>query len=326
MRVTKEITDRVWGFLKEDEQLSLSLSLGHDKSSWEAGEIMDKSHYKYLEIKQRAERFFKLFSQVLSKHHSLIPVDADITPVFREYLEYLIIQRKPIKEATSLIKDFMFSSRTIRHEAIMREMEHLGKSNRMVDRDLFELVKEFDRWNNFRILPQEIQEPSAYKRRNKIRNLKHLRNITQLPPISIDLIIKRYTTTKNNPIFSVIVSEEFDKGFEILKVENSNKTKTELSRIGLFLFWSETDALEFGLIVKNYIFKGYKKPADGQKFWPVFRVMIQKALNYSELEKIDSSRKNMENAFAHVDIKYYNKKRKQLNRDMGDIMGLFNDK
>lgn len=33
------------------------------------------------------------------------------------------------------------------------------------DMDTIRLIREFDRWNQFRILPVMLQQPSAYKRR-----------------------------------------------------------------------------------------------------------------------------------------------------------------
>ena len=50
-----------WMILIEEEQLALTLHYGPEKSTWQAGEIMKKAHYKYLEIKARGEKFLKIF-------------------------------------------------------------------------------------------------------------------------------------------------------------------------------------------------------------------------------------------------------------------------
>ena len=57
-----EAQKKAWDCLKDLEQKSLFLQLSENKSSWEAGEILKLSHYKYLEVRERSEKFFRLFS------------------------------------------------------------------------------------------------------------------------------------------------------------------------------------------------------------------------------------------------------------------------
>lgn len=60
-----EAQQKAWSCLIDKEQQSLFLQLSESKSSWEAGEILKLSHYKYLEIRERSEKFFRLFSDFL---------------------------------------------------------------------------------------------------------------------------------------------------------------------------------------------------------------------------------------------------------------------
>lgn len=60
-----EAQQKAWSCLIDKEQQSLFLQLSENKSSWEAGEILKLSHYKYLEIRERSEKFFRLFSDFL---------------------------------------------------------------------------------------------------------------------------------------------------------------------------------------------------------------------------------------------------------------------
>ena len=48
---------------------------------------------------------------------------------------------------------------------IERNMKRLRESDDEWDKDTARIVFEFDRWNNFRILPKMLQQPSAFKRR-----------------------------------------------------------------------------------------------------------------------------------------------------------------
>lgn len=58
--------EKAWDCLTEQEQNSLFLNLSNGLSARETGEILKVSHYKYLEIKARAEKLFKLFSDFLN--------------------------------------------------------------------------------------------------------------------------------------------------------------------------------------------------------------------------------------------------------------------
>lgn len=80
-----EYQKKAWDCLTPTEQQSLFLQLSESKSSWEAGEILKLSHYKYLEIKERSEKFFRLF-WISSKYMS-------------QYLD----QIAPVKETSRII-------------------------------------------------------------------------------------------------------------------------------------------------------------------------------------------------------------------------------
>ena len=52
-----EAQKKAWDCLKDLEQKSLFLQLSENKSSWEAGEILKLSHYKYLEVGKGQKSF-----------------------------------------------------------------------------------------------------------------------------------------------------------------------------------------------------------------------------------------------------------------------------
>lgn len=56
---------KAWECLKEEERQCLFLSLSENKSSCEASQIMGITHYKYIELRERAEKFFRLFGDFL---------------------------------------------------------------------------------------------------------------------------------------------------------------------------------------------------------------------------------------------------------------------
>ena len=88
-----EIQNKAWNLLTEKEKQALTLGLGYAKSSWEVGEMMGLSHYKFLELKERAERFFKLFEGYFSKYPSLVRPNS-LDDRFRDFIEGIIEKRK----------------------------------------------------------------------------------------------------------------------------------------------------------------------------------------------------------------------------------------
>lgn len=54
--------EKAWDCLKEKERQCLFLAISENKSTCEASQLMGMTHYKYMELKERAEKFFRLFS------------------------------------------------------------------------------------------------------------------------------------------------------------------------------------------------------------------------------------------------------------------------
>lgn len=82
-----EAQKKAWDCLKDLEQKSLFLQLSENKSSWEAGEILKLSHYKYLEVRERSEKFFRLFSDFLRNTLLYFDQIVHVREVFRIILK-----------------------------------------------------------------------------------------------------------------------------------------------------------------------------------------------------------------------------------------------
>lgn len=305
-----KINDDAWNILNEDEKTALSLSLGHGKSTWEAGEILKKAHFKYLEIQKRARKFLEIFTNHLEKYGGLFPEDLYISFAFKEYLTLTILERRNISQSVKQMEDNSYSLASKRKKLILYEIEKLQSTNTDSARDFYSLIMDFDRWNNFRILPIEIQEPSAFKRRNKARNVKHLKNITTLPQFSVLKVIERYSYSGKYPkLYLPIISKFLEGGYEIITVRNKNKIIDDISNIGLFVFDDRAIAKEFSKLVSDYFINSVKNCKTGQKFWPEFRVIMTKAFNYKELEHIHKSRTYLDNALFDNDKKIVNNRK-----------------
>lgn len=304
-----KINDEAWEILNNDEKTALSLSLGHSKSTWEAGEIMSKAHFKYLEIQKRSRKFLEIFTNHFEKYNGLFPEGINMSFAFKEYLTLTIIERKNISKATKQMEDPSYGVASRRNKLLINEIIRLRANTTPEAVDLYNLIMDFDRWNNFRILPVEIQEPSAFKRRNKARNVKHLKNITSLPQFSVLKVIERYSYSgKYQKVYLPLISGFLEEDYRIITVKKKATITNEITSIGLFLFTSRAKAESFGRLVAGYFINSVKNCKTGQRFWPEFRVLLSEAYNYKELENIYKSRTYLDNAIFDRD-KIITKKR-----------------
>lgn len=304
--------DKAWNILKEDEQSALSLTHTFSKSTWQAGEIMNKAHYKYLEIKARAEKFVKMFTAYFEETDQLIPDNTFLHRDFVEYLHLSIIQRKTPKEISDSNPDTLLFVDKSRDRLINQEMVKLKEAKDEPHKELYLLIMEFDRWNNHRILPKNLQEPSAFKRRNKSRNLKHLKKISAIPRFTIKRIIAKYQYEgKYKKLYVPILTDLHDDRYIVLTVKNYKNTVEDLSKIGLFLFEDKETADDMGYLIEAYINKQQKTCKEGQKFWPKYRLLSEKAINWKEINNIVPVRKYLHNAFVDLQLVEARKKEKE---------------
>lgn len=305
----KKINKKAFAILTNDEQSSLALQKVHGKSTWEAGSILNRSHYKYLEIKQRAERFFELFSIHYDTHGRLIPEDLKVSPELAEYLTLTIEKRMPVKKAALKMNLPIWAVKKDREALLQIEILKLKHSQSLLAQHLYTIIIEFDRYNNFRILPLSVQEPSAFKRRNKTRFRKHLITSTTISPYILMRVKELYEYSKGPKpkIMGYIALLNYADGasFEkIIPMNATDKNLTELSSISIYVFPKEDLAFEYIKLVKEYVIDPDKDPKKGLIFWPKFRTLIKDSLNYHEINNIAPSRKGITTAIKDMDDNY----------------------
>lgn len=295
--------EKAWSLLKEDEQLALSLKLGHNKSTWEAGEIMKKAHYKFLEIETRAEFFLKMFTEHLELYQYVIPSYIPMDDRIRQYLSYTIEGRMKPHEAIKKIDDTTFSITSVREGLLVRDLSKLTRSRTLVNKNFALMVFDFDRWNNFRILPNSIQEPSAFKRRNKNADKRKVKNLLTINTYTIESIIKRYSVTKTKDILYLPIFSEFvEISDSVIKVNNREKVINELSKVGFYMFARKERAQAFFNLMYSYNIEEEKHCTEGQKFWPIFRQTIKHSINYNKIQKVIPNRKFLASALKDMDL------------------------
>ena len=290
-----EKNDKAWNILTTEEQLVLNLTVIHGKSSWEIGEIVQKAHFKLLEIQKRCAKFFEMFTTHYDTYGELFPKESVASMDFKEYFMGVIEERKQPREVIrTMYHHELWSIKESRVRLITEGMEKLWDSNQDCDHDLYNLIKEFDAWNNFRVLPDNLQEPSAFKRRNKAREAKHLRNISKIPMESINFIRELYEYNgKYQKMFLPLINLEFELGYQIITVRYAQKNIKALTHLYLYVFDNETLARSFAEHVVEYLTNKDKSAKSGQKFWPKFRDIRQYAINFQEIENVNVFRKHV---------------------------------
>lgn len=299
-----QLNEKAWAILKYEEQTALSLKHGYKKSSWEAGEIIGKAHYKYLELEQRAKQFLTMFTEHFEMYDDIIPDWVKIDKRVKRYFFFTIEKRYTIRESIEKINDPEFKKSKSRTEIIIKALKKLADSESVAEKNLAILVFDFDRWNNYRILPRDIQEPSAFKRRNKKYDIRNIQNLLSMSPFSVEMIVKTFKVNHGNTkvLWMPIFSRHLSGDDSIIPIHQSVKTIGEVSKIGYFLFTRLERAKIFYKLVQEYDLetKG-KSCVDGQRFWPEYRDAVKHAVNYNQIKKRIPSRKFLESALKDLD-------------------------
>lgn len=288
-----------WETLTEDEKTALTLQLGMQKSSWESGEIMTRSHYKYLEIKYRAEFFLKFFTEHIDVFGRLIPDELTGDKLIIKFIRLCIEKRHKPMQAMEILnqEEEVKVHKSEVNERLIAQMKQWEKLDEAFGKITFDFIKEFDRWNNFRILPKSIQEPSAYKRRLKNVYKKHLKIITCIHPLSLAKLLKLYETNRNPYLYMPVIKEGV--GY-IHKMKVNQQSLSIINDIGLYLFKEIKDAQEYLGEIEGYVSKKKKECTDGLNFWPKYRELIRKADNYYEVQKITPTRRYLQLALQKL--------------------------
>lgn len=282
----------------------MGLQHGMQKSSWESGEIMDKSHYKYLEIKYRAEKFLKMFTEHLELYDEVVPLKLlSGDGIAAQFLKLCVEKRLKPTAAIKIINDNdedRVYTKSGMHERVAVVLKKWERSEDVHEHMVYNMVKEFDRWNNFRILPPEIQEPSAYKRRVKSMYKKHIRVFASLPRLSLE---KLKELTKHNPKkASAYMPMVIGGKYELWRIKTAPKTMDLIKELCLYVFKDKDIAEEYIQSVFHYVNLDEKHCRDGIKFWQSYRELIQKAINYDQINNIKATRRHLEMALEKLNF------------------------
>lgn len=289
--------EKAWDCLTKPEQDSLFLNISQGLSTRKVGDILHMSHYKYMELKARAEKLFKLFSDYFYKHSDLVSPKAPIGNDFRDYLYGTMTKRLSKEEALVYVGDSVWRVQEYQTSKTEKNMKRLKESKNIWDQDLYKLIMEFDRWNSYRILPRMLQAPSPYKRRTNKKYKIYLSFLHQIPTYKLDYIIDNYWK-KSGPVnYIALVSEDrFKYGYQVVPVSQDAEVTAALTGMKVYVFQDFTDAEDFGLQASNFFLIGVT--TTGMKFWGHFHELIQRAVNFREINNMDFVIGELDNAYA----------------------------
>lgn len=304
--------EKAWDCLTQLEQNSLFLNNSQGLSTWGAGEVLKISHYKYLEIKARSEKFFRMFSDYFQLHDSLIRPEAPIGETFRDYLFATIVKRLPKEEAINYAGDSSFRITNISSKLIKKEVLRLKESENTWDQDLYKLIMEFDRWNNYRILPREIQAPSAFERRTNKKHKAYLRYLHQVPDFKIKALVDTYWKgNRGKPesrYYIALVSSFFEDGYAVVPILKTKEVFDAITNNKIYIFCTQDEADDFGVLAAGFFYETINN-RKGLNYWKRYRETISRAINYKEINNIDFTSDKLDMAFGLKRIPLYKRRK-----------------
>lgn len=279
----KENKEKAWALLTESEKQSIYLTTGQGLSGWQAGEILQITHYKYLELKARSETFFKMFSDYFELYDNLVNPTAKIQPSFRDYVYGCINKRLSLPEAKVYAGEGRWSSKKIREKEIKDSMRALKESENKWDNDLHQLVIEFDRWNNFRILPVELQSGSPYKRKSNRQAKAYFKYLKNINPNTLLKIATNYTYRGKNNAWVALIGDYDNTGqsYDVIPIRRDDRNIKNMTINRIYMFKNQEDAVIFATLVLRHDMVFTSK--DGLQFWKKYDAIIKKAINHDSI-------------------------------------------
>lgn len=307
---------KAWNCLTKVEQQSLFLHTSEGKSSWEAGTMMNISHYKYIEIRERSEKFFRMFADFFEKYPSIFRPDCPCERNFQDFIEGVIEHRLKKRDAVAYTGDSTQQLPKVNRKNLIRNMKYLKESENLWDLDTRRLIFEFDRWNNFRILPSILQQPSAFKRRLNKKDKIYIKYLLErIPTFVLEKLKERFyykvKPSKKKLWVTLISPDLYTDGYYLLPIRPEKEVLEEMNRFYIYIFEDREDADTFGYLVTSF-YERTAKVIAGQKFWPEYRYLVKKAINYNAINNIEFNVNRLDNAY---NIKPKRKSKKKLIKD-----------
>lgn len=332
----EKLLKRALTHLVPDEEAAVTLKNVHKKSTWQAGEVLGKAHYKYLEIVGRGEQFLRMFSKHYSMFKNFFPDEVTINPSVKEYLQLVLLERRNPRRIRLLLSSMQFRDKKFRDTTLTIQIRKWQNSKSPIENYFAEMILEFDRWNNWRILPETLQLPHAFKRRQKNVHKKKLLYSIRLEESKIKDLKKYFKLKKSEDIskaawvylFKNVVTQEY----EIIPVVVTPDSKKVFSMLFLPMYESQKACEKAVFLILNYVLQTNPKDRvkSGLAFWPTFRDYQKDTYNEADILNLSpdikdnpkyqtNSQSSLKTARKNLK-KYLNKDPEQLKKEALEIL------
>lgn len=260
-----------------------------------------------------------MFADFFEKHNSIFRPDCPCERNFQDFIEGVIEHRLKKRDAVVYTGDSTQQITKVNRKNLIRNMKYLKESEDNWDLDSMRLIFEFDRWNNFRILPSILQQPSAFKRRLNKKDKIYIKYLLErIPTWVLEKLKERFyykvKPSKKKWWVALISPDLYTDGYYLLPIRPEEEVLNEMNRFYIYVFDDKEDADTFGYLVTSF-YERTAKVIAGQKFWPEYRYLVQKAINYNAVNNIEFNVKRLDNAY---NIKPKSKSKKKSLKDTSE--------
>lgn len=257
-----------------------------------------------------------MFADFFEKHSSIFRPDCPCERNFQDFIEGVIEHRLKKRDAVAYMGDSTQQLPKVNRKNLIRNMKYLKESENLWDLDTRRLIFEFDRWNNFRILPSILQQPSAFKRRLNKKDKIYIKYLLErIPTFVLEKLKERFyykvKPSKKKLWVTLISPDLYTDGYYLLPIRPEKEVLEEMNRFYIYIFEDREDADTFGYLVTSF-YERTAKVIAGQKFWPEYRYLVKKAINYNAINNIEFNVKRLDNAY---NIKPKRRSKKKLIKD-----------
>jgi hypothetical protein len=275
--------DLGWAHLTDLEKSTLSLITVSGRSKKEASIILNIPYYKFTEHFSRARKFFILFKEYYDKYGSIaLPKGLAVKPDHRIFIPLLIRERLKPSEAAAKVPELIALNNYRAKDQFWQELFESADPENQHHEDYLNMLRDFDRWNSFRILPQRFRKSSPFLRRKNLPYKRALEKLISYTEIQWELVLKRWYSS--SPPFYYIPVVFPNQGYsKVEKVTKTSKSLKYLSDNTILAFESPEAPTKLSQVVLDY--KSVKKPSPylSHKFWAETRILFTEAVNFKEV-------------------------------------------
>lgn len=272
----KQSKKQAWEHLTTPERTVLQLCYGHDKTTNEVSIITNTALYKTQEILNRGKKLFIMFSEYYEAFGELMPLDLPIPSPLRLYLLFTLKQRLHRSEALNkVLRRYPLYNTRAFSPGIQKVLENISTEGYS---EFHELVLEFDRWNNVRILPKHLGRITPYPRRQMKTYWPMEEAIISTSEIAYRLMVSKFKQTEPPVVWLPLVGSYLPKGIQIIPMKKTPEALAYFADNKYLVFESRELATAMGKICLDRSFLGTPTRSESFRFWPKFRDLAKEAI------------------------------------------------